>query len=90
MIEVVRYDTTRTSEWDAFVSKSKNGTFILCRVFMDYHKDRFSDHSLMIYYNYKLLAVVPAHEQNQILYAHQGLTYGGVVWHKKVKFVQAF
>ena len=23
MIEVVRYDTTRTSEWDAFVSKSK-------------------------------------------------------------------
>lgn len=90
MIEVVRYDTTRTSEWDAFVSKSKNGTFILCRGFMDYHKDRFSDHSLMIYHNDKLLAVVPAHEQNQILYAHQGLTYGGVVWHKKVKFVQAF
>ena len=90
MIEVKRYNGKCASEWDAFVDNSKNGTFILKRGFMDYHQDRFSDHSLMIYQDQKLRAVVPAHEKDEVLYAHQGLTYGGFVWHKKIKFTQAF
>lgn len=90
MIEVKRYNVERASEWDAFVANSKNGTFILQRGFMDYHQDRFSDHSLMIYQDQKLHAVVPAHEKDEVLYAHQGLTYGGFVWQKKIKFTQAF
>ncbi len=90
MIEVKRYNVERASEWDAFVANSKNGTFILQRGFMDYHQDRFSDHSLMIYQDQKLRAVLPAHEKDEVLYAHQGLTYGGFVWHKKIKFTQAF
>ena len=90
MIEVKRYNVECASEWDAFVANSKNGTFILKRGFMDYHEDRFSDHSLMIYQDQKLRAVVPAHEIDEVLYAHQGLTYAGFVWHKKIKFTQAF
>lgn len=90
MIEVKRYNVERASEWDAFVANSKNGTFILQRGFMDYHQDRFSDHSLMIYQDQKLRAVLPAHEKDEVLYAHQGLTYGGFVWQKKIKFTQAF
>lgn len=90
MIEVKRYKAEFSEIWDDFVSKSKNGTFILKRGFMDYHHDRFLDHSLMIYLDEKLLAVVPAHQKEDILYAHQGLTYGGFVWHKKIKFTQAF
>ncbi len=90
MIEVKRYNGKCASEWDAFVANSKNGTFILKRGFMDYHQDRFSDHSLMIYQDQKLRAVLPAHEKDEVLYAHQGLTYGGFVWHKKIKFTQAF
>ncbi len=90
MIEVKRYHAQLANEWDAFVSKSKNGTFILQREFMDYHQDRFSDHSLMIYQDHKLRAVVPAHQKDEVLYAHQGLTYGGFVWHRKIKFDEAF
>lgn len=90
MIEVKRYKAEFSEIWDDFVSKSKNGTFILKRGFMDYHHDRFLDHSLMIYQDEKLLSVVPAHQKEDILYAHQGLTYGGFVWHKKIKFTQAF
>lgn len=90
MIEVKRYHAELAPEWNTFVAKSKNGTFILHRGFMDYHQDRFSDHSLMLYQDDKLLAVVPAHEKEQVLFSHQGLTYGGFVWHKKIKFTQAF
>ena len=55
---------------------------------MDYHQDRFHDHSLMIYYKDKLYALLPANEvvsasNNEIpqkeLVSHQGLTYGGLL-----------
>lgn len=90
MIELKRYTSEFAAEWDDFVSKSKNGTFILKRRFMDYHQDRFLDHSLMIYQDDELMAVVPAHQIEDTLFSHQGLTYGGFVWHKKIKFIQAF
>ena len=46
---------------------------------MDYHSDRFSDHSLMFYRDDSLYAVLPANEKEHTLYTHQGLTYGGLV-----------
>lgn len=59
---------------------SKNGTFLLKRVYMDYHKDRFRDHSL-IFLNDKgrIVALLPANESGDTLYSHQGLTYGGLI-----------
>lgn len=62
-IRIVRYTADRQNEWDAFVERSKNGTFLFLRAYMDYHQDRFHDHSLL-YYNEKgrLLAVMPANE----------------------------
>jgi|TARA_Y100000385_G_scaffold290364_1_gene363188 hypothetical protein len=53
---------------------------------MDYHKERFEDYSLMVYKNGKLLALLPANIKNNIIYSHQGLSYGGVVYIKDVKF----
>jgi len=46
----------KADEWNAFVAKSKNGTFLFDRRYMDYHADRFSDHSLMCYHDGKLFA----------------------------------
>ena len=47
---------------------------------MDYHSDRFTDHSLMFYdEKQRLIALLPANEKDGILYSHQGLTYGGLV-----------
>ncbi len=71
--------------WDEFVKDSRNGTFLFMRGYMDYHADRFRDHSLM-YYGGKgqLLAILPANEVKEedgsmSLCSHGGLTYGGFV-----------
>ena len=68
-----------TDEWNQFVSASKNGTFLFDRRFMDYHSDRFSDHSLMCYREGRLYALLPANEKGDTLVSHGGLTYGGLV-----------
>ncbi len=79
MIEIQRYNADRTNEWNEFVAASKNGTFLFDRRYMDYHSDRFSDHSLMFYHKGRLYALLPANERNHTLYTHQGLTYGGLI-----------
>lgn len=85
MITIERYTVAKATQWDALVRESKSGTFLFERGYMDYHSDRFSDHSLM-YYDDKgrLLAALPANERDQALYSHQGLTYGGLVLTAKV------
>ncbi|WP_411893735.1 GNAT family N-acetyltransferase [Winogradskyella sp. A2] len=52
---------------------------------MDYHNDRFTDYSLLIYKDEKLLAVLPANINNDSVYSHQGLSYGGLIHSKKIK-----
>lgn len=53
---------------------------------MEYHKDRFEDFSLLIYKRDTLMAVLPANRIGSTLYSHNGLSYGGMVFAKKVKF----
>lgn len=79
MPEIVRYTASLSSEWNDFVQHSKNGTFLFHRSYMDYHSDRFVDHSLMVRHKGRLLALFPANESKGTLYSHQGLTYGGLV-----------
>lgn len=72
-------------QWDRFVEDSRNGTFLFLRGYMEYHSDRFADHSLLFLSDKgKILAVMPANERDGVLYTHQGLTYGGLVLGKKV------
>ncbi|WP_242926370.1 GNAT family N-acetyltransferase [Pontibacter vulgaris] len=79
MLQVITYSAKYKSEWDAFVAASKNGTFLLQRDYMDYHADRFTDHSLLFYYNNKLIALLPANQQGPEVYSHGGLSYGGII-----------
>ena len=76
---IQRYSAELQSSWDAFVRASRNGTFLLQRGFMDYHADRFADHSLLFYRNEELIAVLPAEEREGVLNSHGGLTYGGLI-----------
>lgn len=47
---------------------------------MDYHSDRFSDDSLMVYRRGRLYALLPANKgEDGLLESHGGLTYGGLV-----------
>ena len=88
MIEIKRYTPKDAAEWNNFVWKSRQGTFLFDRNYMDYHQDRFHDHSLMFYYKGRLYAILPANEtadeNKKILYSHQGLTYGGLLTCSKV------
>jgi acetyltransferase-like isoleucine patch superfamily enzyme/CheY-like chemotaxis protein len=77
---VERYTASRKLEWDTFVNAAKNATFLFSRDYMDYHSDRFADHSLMIFNGQALMAVLPANlNANGTLISHEGLTFGGLV-----------
>lgn len=74
----VRFDSSMARRWNEFVGASSNATFLFNRGFMDYHADRFADHSLMAFYNGKLRACLPADiKPDGTLVSHSGLTYGG-------------
>ena len=75
---IERYDQSRRREWNEFVARSRNATFLFDRDYMDYHSDRFDDASRMAYKGNRLMALLPANVTgDRILHSHGGLTYGG-------------
>ena len=80
------YTSKLKSQWDNFINISKNGTFLFYRDFLEYHKDRFDDYSILFYKNDNVIAVLPANKLKNILYSHKGLTYGGLILENKIKF----
>ena len=76
-VEVYKSDCK--ASWDNFVSQSKNGVFLFFRDYLEYHSDRFLDHSLLFFKDDELVALLPANLSNNILYSHGGLTFGGVI-----------
>lgn len=84
--QIQKYRLQDKALWDNFVDQSKNATFLFRRDFMEYHSDRFKDYSLIIYKNGKVIALLPANISDKKLYSHQGLTYGGLLLGKKIKF----
>jgi len=79
-MKIKRYTVDNQKEWDDFIKKSENGTFLHLRDYMDYHQDRFQDHSLMIYDDDQLIALFPAHKNNRQIFSHNGLTYGDFIF----------
>lgn len=82
---VKRYQETDYENWNAFIGQAKNATFLFHRDFMEYHKDRFQDYSLIVLNGEKWVAVLPANVVYNEVFSHQGLTYGGLVYNEKVK-----
>lgn len=74
--------------WNEFVARSKNGTFLFDRRYMDYHSDRFDDHSLLFRLSGRLLAVLPGHVTGDTYCTHKGLTYGGLLMSERLTAVQ--
>ena len=79
VLSIKRYSSEHKQLWDNFVSCSKNGVFLFFRNYMEYHSNRFQDHSLMFFKDNRLVALLPANIKNNILYSHEGLTFGGVI-----------
>ncbi|OWK38563.1 GNAT family N-acetyltransferase [Fimbriiglobus ruber] len=85
MLRIERYTPGRAALWDAFVDRAKNGVFLFRRGYMDYHADRFTDHSLLFWEGDRLVAVLPANERDGTLASHGGLTFGGVVTDRRMR-----
>lgn len=82
MFEFRRYAPSDAPVWDGFVESSRQASFLFLRGYMDYHRERFADHSLMVYRDGRLCALLPANmDDDGTLWSHQGLTYGGLVTH---------
>lgn len=90
MLSLRRYTPADHDMWNDFVLASKNGTILLHRQFMDYHSDRFVDHSLIVCNGSRIVCLLPANyeEESCTLYSHQGLTYGGLILSRKTTGVQ--
>lgn len=78
------YTPALKAEWDAAVRSSRNGTFLLERDYMDYHRDRFDDHSLVVrddrgHIATLFAAATPSGVCDGVVTAHPGLTYGGLI-----------
>ena len=91
---VRKYQSSDYIIWNQFVSEAKNGTFLFHRDFMEYHKDRFEDFSMLVFDSkMNLIAIIPATISKSEVISHQGLTYGGFVMTKNIggtSFAQVF
>ena len=84
MFDIELYSLEKQVIWNNFVNDSKNGTFLFNRNYMDYHSDRFQDCSAMVYRKGQLYCMFPANREEDVLWSHHGLTYGGMIMNSKV------
>lgn len=81
-MQLIKYTPTSQTVWDQTVKACRNATFLFLRDFMDYHKDRFQDGSL-IFADKKgnPLGLLPANlvPEEKWVCSHGGLTYGGLL-----------
>lgn len=82
---IKRYEESDKNIWNTFNKTAKNSLFMFDRNYMDYHKDRFLDHSLLFYQDEELIAILPMTEAEGVLTSHGGLTYGGFITNTKMK-----
>ena len=92
---IIPYSINKKDLWNLFVARSKNGSFLLQRNYIDYYAETYFDCSVLVFEggeisdvaennNFdpnRLLAVFPANwvEEEKSVYSHQGLPYGGLV-----------
>jgi len=85
-MKIIQYSTQHKKKWDDFIQSARNGHFLSYRNYMEYHSERFEDHSLLFFDDKdQLIALLPANIKDETLYSHQGLTFGGFIVNPKMK-----
>lgn len=79
LLTVRPYTPQDCEAWDNLVTLSAGGTFLFMRRYMEYHADRFTDHSLLVCRHDTPIALLPANRRGDTLVSHEGLTYGGLI-----------
>lgn len=88
MYKILKYSNIYKKQWDDFINFSKNGTFLLKRDYMEYHKSKFPDTSYIILDekdNIRALIAGTIKEKQYV--THLGLTYGGFILDNNSKAV---
>lgn len=78
--QIIPYQEKDCTSWNQFLKSSSNGVFLFERGYMDYHKDRFQDASIFINKGDKIRAIFPANLNENCVFSHQGLTFGGLIF----------
>lgn len=65
--------------WNRFNQQAINGLFLFERTYLEYHQQRFQDHSLLLFQDEELIGVFPMNETAGVAISHQGLTFGGLI-----------
>jgi hypothetical protein len=78
-LRVEPYEARHRRTWQEFVAQAKQATFLLDRNYLEYHADRFTDASVLVWDGGKLVALFPASRHGDEIRSHGGLTYGGVI-----------
>lgn len=87
----IPYSPSMEMKWNEAVAHAKNGTFLFHRGFMDYHKERFTDSSLIFYKSNGCVAgLFPAciDSETKVVTSHGGLTYGGFILSTSTKLIE--
>ncbi len=79
LVEIKPYTPENLEAWNNFIAEADNSNFLFNRNFMDYHSDRFTDCSVMLFEENILTGVFRANKIDNTVYSHQGLTYGGLI-----------
>jgi hypothetical protein len=78
-VTVRPYTPDDAPAWDALVERSRTRHFFFKRGYMEYHRDRFQDASLVILDDERIVAALPASRDGDKVVSHGGLTFGGLV-----------
>lgn len=85
MVEFLPYTPEQRSIWDQFASQAKTSSFLFYRGFVEYHAERFTDFSHLVFVENELVALIPANIKEGIVSSHGGLTYGGFVTNEHMR-----
>lgn len=84
-MKIIRYSSEFKEDWDNHIKSSKNGLFLYNRDYIEYHSDKFTDFSLLIYNEKnKIICALPANINDGCVYSHAGLTFGGLVYTNEI------
>jgi hypothetical protein len=73
------YEAADRAAWDRLVDDSRSSHFLFRRDYMEYHRDRFDDASLVVESKGQPVALLPASRREGTVVSHGGLTFGGLI-----------
>lgn len=84
-MEIIKYSSAFNDDWDKIVAASKTGNFLHLRSYMEYHKNRFDDQSILVLSKDRMIAAFPCNRVGDSVFSHGGLTYGGLLYGNDVR-----